>query len=245
MNMKKVLLLGVAAIAMSPFLFSSPPDPPVEQHEGDIPRVGQKGVEAPVFINRVTPDYPLRGGNVCITGYVILEAVFCSSGAIDDIHILRGLGKGKFGYENEAIKALTQYVFQPGRVNGVPADVKMVVKIDFHSPSSGKKKLSILSWEVDQKTFDMEPPEVYLHVWTAENMKELSSISIPLRIDIDSQGYIVDYEILGTALECFRNPYVIETLIEKTLDEMELKPATNNGIPEPTELIIKVEVQLP
>lgn len=106
------------------------PDGPPPQ--GDtIARVGQVGVEPPVFTKKVKPVYPERAAKIKIQGYVILEAILRRSGKIDDIKVLRGLGKGKFGFEEEAIAALKQWKFLPGKVNNKPADVRMTLKIDF------------------------------------------------------------------------------------------------------------------
>ena len=106
------------------------PDAPPDTSD-TIARVGQVGVEPPVFTKRVQPSYPDRAIKVKIQGYVILEAILRKDGAIEEIKVLRGLGKGKFGFEDEAIKALKQWEFLPGSVNNRPADVRMTLKIDF------------------------------------------------------------------------------------------------------------------
>lgn len=107
------------------------PDGPPEPQGDTIARVGQVGVEQPVFTNKVKPKYPERAAKIKLQGYVILEAVLRKDGTVDDIKVLRGLGKGKFGFEEEAIKALKDWEFLPGKVSGKPADVRMTLKIDF------------------------------------------------------------------------------------------------------------------
>ena len=107
-----------------------PDGPPVAATES-IARVGQVGVEPPVFTKKVAPKYPDRAVKIKLQGYVILEAILRKDGSVDDIKVLRGLGKGKFGFEEEAIKALKRWQFLPGKVSGAPADVRMTLKIDF------------------------------------------------------------------------------------------------------------------
>ncbi len=107
------------------------PDEPPPNTGDTIARVGQVGVEQPVFTKRVTPKYPERAVKIKLQGYVILEAILRKNGDIDGIKVLRPLGKGKFGFEDEAITALKKWVFLPGKVNGHPADVRMTLKIDF------------------------------------------------------------------------------------------------------------------
>lgn len=107
------------------------PDGPPEPQGDSIARVGQVGVEPPIFTKKVSPRYPDRAVKIRLQGYVILEAILRKSGEVDDIKVLRGLGKGKFGFEDEATQALQQWEFLPGKVNGKPADVRMTLKIDF------------------------------------------------------------------------------------------------------------------
>ena len=107
------------------------PDGPPEPQGDTIARVGQTGVEPPVFTKKVRPKYPERAIKIKLQGYVILEAVLRKDGSVDDIKVLRGLGKGKFGFEEAAIQALEQWQFLPGKVNNKAADVRMTLKIDF------------------------------------------------------------------------------------------------------------------
>ncbi|CAM2067671.1 TonB family protein [Sulfidibacter corallicola] len=107
------------------------PDGPPEPQGDTIARVGQVGVEPPVFTRKVPPKYPERAVKIKLQGYVILEAILRRDGSVEDIKVLRGLGKGKFGFEEEAKKALERWEFLPGKVNGKAADVRMTLKIDF------------------------------------------------------------------------------------------------------------------
>jgi protein TonB len=107
------------------------PDGPPEPQGDTVARVGMVGVEPPIFTNKVPPEYPEKAIKIKLQGYVILEAILRKDGSVDDIKVLRGLGKGKFGFEDEAIKALKRWQFLPGKVNNRPADVRMTLKIDF------------------------------------------------------------------------------------------------------------------
>lgn len=107
------------------------PDGPPEPQGDTIARVGEVGVEPPVFTKKVQPKYPERAIKIRLQGYVILEAILRKDSSVDDIKVLRGLGKGKFGFEEEAAAALRKWEFLPGKVNGKPADVRMTLKIDF------------------------------------------------------------------------------------------------------------------
>jgi len=92
---------------------------------------GMTGVEPPVFTLKVPPKYPRRALSVGIQGYVLLEAILGEDGEIRDIKVLRGLGKGRFGFEEEARNALSQWEFVPGKVKGKTADIRMNLRITF------------------------------------------------------------------------------------------------------------------
>lgn len=105
------------------------PDGPPRSKE--IAVVGAPGVDAPVFTLKVPPSYPIKGVEVRLQGYVILQAILRKDGTVDDVEVLRGLGRGKFGFEKAAINSLRRWEFIPGMVNGEPADVRMNLRVDF------------------------------------------------------------------------------------------------------------------
>ena len=104
-------------------------DPPVI--DSGIAVAGMEGVESPIITKRVPPAYPIRAVKYRMQGYVILEAVLRQNGEITDIRVLHGLAKGKFKFEEEAMKALKRWEFLPGKLNGKPTDVRMNLRVQF------------------------------------------------------------------------------------------------------------------
>jgi hypothetical protein len=96
--------------------------------DGEIPRSGQPGVIPPVFTHKASPSYP-DDEPVRDSVYVIFEVVCRKDGRMSDIEPVGTLKSG--GFVREAKKALRRWKFKPGKVNGVPADVGMTLKIDF------------------------------------------------------------------------------------------------------------------
>ena len=99
----------------------------------DIPRVGQSNVNvvSPVCSKRVRPCF----GDKQVTSYtyLILEAVIRKTGKVNGVVVLRG----PKGIENQwvlesACSALKQWEFEPGKVDDVPADIRMTFKVDIH-----------------------------------------------------------------------------------------------------------------
>ncbi|CAM2007944.1 TonB family protein [Acanthopleuribacter pedis] len=89
------------------------------------------GLAPPVITKRVPPQYPKPALRVGLQGYVIVEAIMRADGTLTNVRVLRGLGKGRFGFEDAARKALEQWEFLPGELNGGKVDVRMTLKIDF------------------------------------------------------------------------------------------------------------------
>ena len=63
-----------------------------------------------------------------ITGTVILEAIVTSDGCASQIRVVRSLDRG---LDQEAIAAVMQWRFEPGRLEGTPVDVLVTILVDF------------------------------------------------------------------------------------------------------------------
>ena len=98
---------------------------------GNVHLPGEDGLVPPTFTKRLSPKYPDEAVKIKLQGYVILEAILRKDGQIDAIQVVRGLSKGKFGFEREAVNALKKWEFLPGKLHGEPVDVRMTIKIDF------------------------------------------------------------------------------------------------------------------
>jgi len=114
----------------------------------------------PRFTFKQRPVYPLIADGSKVHGSVILDAVLCKDGKIRDIRILRALGNGRYGIEEAAIKAVKNWRFKPGTIEGKPQDVRMTLRVDFNQWTPGfygksrtrpfKPKTKYYNWNVRQ-----------------------------------------------------------------------------------------------
>ena len=94
---------------------------------GGVYRAGG-GVTAPRLIEQIRPRYTGDALRKAITGTVILEAIVTSDGCASQIRVVRSLDRG---LDQEAIAAVMQWRFEPGRLEGTPVDVLVTILVDF------------------------------------------------------------------------------------------------------------------
>jgi TonB family protein len=95
---------------------------------GGIYRPGG-AVSAPRLIKEVKPKYTPEALRDRIQGTVVLEAVVSGDGCATRIQVVRSLDVG--GLDEEAVAAVAQWRFEPGRLAGAPVDVLVVIMLDF------------------------------------------------------------------------------------------------------------------
>jgi protein TonB len=86
-------------------------------------------VTAPRLVSQVRPSYTASALDRRIQGSVMLELVVTEQGAPSMIRVVRSLDPG--GLDDEAIKAVREWKFTPGRTSGSPVPVLVTVVLDF------------------------------------------------------------------------------------------------------------------
>jgi TonB family protein len=86
-------------------------------------------VSAPRVVKNVKPKYTSDALFERIQGGVLLEAVVTTDGCATQIRVLKSLDRG--GLDEEAVAAVAQWRFEPGRLAGKPVDVLVTIMIDF------------------------------------------------------------------------------------------------------------------
>ena len=86
-------------------------------------------VTAPRVVTEVKPTYTTDALRYRIQGTVVLELIVTRDGHPSDIHVARSLDP--HGLDEQAIAAVAQWRFEPGRLAGAPVDVLVTVMVDF------------------------------------------------------------------------------------------------------------------
>lgn len=95
---------------------------------GGAHRVGG-GVTPPTLLSQVRPKYTGEAMRLRIQGTVTLEVVVSREGTPVAMRVTRSLDPG--GLDEEAMAAVRQWRFTPGRIGGMPVDVLVTVLVDF------------------------------------------------------------------------------------------------------------------
>jgi TonB family protein len=80
-------------------------------------------------LREVKPKYSPEAMRLKIQGSVLLEAVVQRDGTLRDIRIVRSLDPR--GLDLQAVLAVEQWRFNPGRHDGEPVDVLVTIVLDF------------------------------------------------------------------------------------------------------------------
>jgi periplasmic protein TonB len=95
---------------------------------GDVYRPGG-AVTSPAILVEVKPHYTDDALALRIQGTVVIELVVTAAGLPANVRVVRSLD-GR-GLDEEAIKAVQQWRFRPGRLGGTPVNVAVTVFVDF------------------------------------------------------------------------------------------------------------------
>jgi TonB family protein len=100
-----------------------------EQDKPTVYRPGN-GVTFPKLVREVKPEYTPEAMQAKIQGGLSLEAVVLENGVVGDAEIVESLDK-VYGLDDQAIKAIRQWTFEPGTKDGKPVAVRITVEFTF------------------------------------------------------------------------------------------------------------------
>jgi TonB family protein len=87
-----------------------------------------EGVAAPKLIRKVEPKYTQEAKDAKVEGAVVISVVINTSGQVSQAEVERSLEPG---LDANAIDAVRQWVFEPGRLKGEPVSVRATIEVNF------------------------------------------------------------------------------------------------------------------
>ncbi len=121
--MQVAWLIVTVALALVPSVGSAP------LQTSDTYRSGS-GIENPKIRRNPRPNYTRAAKDAHIQGVVGLEMVVLADGKVGEVRITRSLDS-KYGLDQEAIRTVKNWRFQPARKDGKPVAVWVDVELSF------------------------------------------------------------------------------------------------------------------
>ena len=90
----------------------------------------QVGIIPPTVVTRVPARYPPEAVREGLQGTVILRCIVEPDGSVSSATVTKSIDT-RFGLDEEAVKAVKQWRFEPGRREGVPVRVATLVTVTF------------------------------------------------------------------------------------------------------------------
>ena len=124
-------LVGGAVSAQRGSVRAESANASVEQDK-DKPTVHKpgEGVKLPKLVHEVKPDYTREAMEAGIQGRLSLQAVVLESGLVGDVDVIDSLDT-VYGLDDQAVKAIRQWQFEPGTKDGKPVAVQVEVEFTF------------------------------------------------------------------------------------------------------------------
>jgi protein TonB len=91
---------------------------------------GANGVTFPRLIGEVVPTYTNAALQARVQGTVELNAVVRADGRVGDVWVVRSLDR-TFGIDDEAVRTVKQWRFEPATLNGKPVPVVVPIELRF------------------------------------------------------------------------------------------------------------------
>jgi protein TonB len=129
----RIIVAGIAfLIVLGPCAFPQGPPPSAdsgkEPTRGEVLKVG-RGISPPRAIYRPEPHYSKQARKAKLQGDCALWVVVGTDGNPRDIRVAQSLG---LGLDEEAIKAVKQWKFEPAQKDGQPVAVDIQIQVSFH-----------------------------------------------------------------------------------------------------------------
>ena len=130
---------------------------------------GVDGVSLPESVTKSKPVYPEEARSKRIAGKIIVNAIVCSDGHVEDVAILSGVPWGEGLLEAEAQRTVKTWTYRPALKEGRPVAVYMTVAVDFnlegrHGPGwvDAKLDLSFQNTTLKQALNSLEEAGLYV-----------------------------------------------------------------------------------
>ncbi len=150
---------------------------------------------APELIHMVTPDYPDSARQAGLEGKVILQIIIDEQGKVTEAEVILAQPPGVF--EQAALAAVRQWIFEPARQRDKPIKVRMAHPIEFRlhqeppPPPPPPRQPIFIAWETAPILIEAPDP-VYPDSARQAGLEGM----VIIQIVIDEQGKVTEAEVI-------------------------------------------------
>jgi hypothetical protein len=109
---------------------SGPKRPDVDREKGPVKRIRATNIEPAMLTKRVEPVYPVLGLQIRRAGRVELHAIISTDGSIKSLEVIDGDPL----FVRSALDAVSQWHYQPTKLNGEPVEVDTHIAVIYSMP---------------------------------------------------------------------------------------------------------------
>lgn len=188
---------------------------------------------APRLISKIEPQYTEEARRAGISTVILCALVVSAEGVPEDIQVLRGAG---FGLDENAVKAVSTWRFEPAKKDGAPVRYPARVEVSFRLPwSSHERQNARLNFSLP--TGVVRPELMAGHM--PENSKD-SNGRMRIALTVGTDGATQDLSVLETT-----SPEWSERAVHE-MGKWRFRPAAQNGQSVAVKGVLEIEAaQMP
>jgi TonB family protein len=194
--------------------------PPRDAHNigNGVSPIGN-GVSTPRLRYKVQSEYSAEARKSRLEGTVVLRIVVGTDGKPRDLKVLHSLG---MGLDENAIAAVSKWLFQPGEKDGQPVDVFAQIKVNFRLGDHASR------WHMVRAEFHLPPGAerpVIEKGPTPHVADDAVGATATLTFDVNEKGEPVNIQVENTS----DNSWASE--VSAALSKWKFIPASKDGVP--------------
>jgi TonB family protein len=233
----KLVAVGVALVVITGGLAAQSVQPQQVYRPGS-------GVTDPKLVSQVPPKYTPGALRAGLEGVVELEAVVLPDGVVGDVRVVKSLDS-QFGLDEQAVAAVRQWRFEPGRLADRPVPVLVTLVIEFRQHGNRQDPQDD---DFTLGAYRAGMPDVFEPKMLRQVAPKYSSAALRARIQgtVVIEAVILEDGTVGRARikTSLDDRFGLDDAALEAIGQWKFEPGTYQGFPAPVLMTLKLEFRL-